>query len=49
MMNINTNYLPEAGQIVEVRHRQWVVLETSSSLIKPLQPQQPPQRCLYHQ
>ncbi len=39
-MNINTNSIPESGQIVEVRHRQWVVLETSSSLIKPLQPLQ---------
>ena len=42
-MNINTNSIPESGQIVEVRHRQWVVLETSSSLIKPLQPLQPTQ------
>lgn len=42
-MNINTNSIPDSGQIVEVRQRQWVVLETSSSLIKPLHPQQPPQ------
>jgi len=42
-MNLNYSYIPESGQIVEVRQRQWVVLETSSSLIKPLQPQQPPQ------
>jgi SNF2 family DNA or RNA helicase len=37
---MSIDYIPELGQIVEVRQRQWVVLETSSSLIKPLQPPQ---------